>query len=603
MKQHFIKDFFKSCYFVLENSKGWTIFSAISILVAGFSPYITLMINREIINYVSLHLKDMASGGIQGLLSLLLLQGGIQLLLSLIRFANDYLDKKTEMKIDFLLQKKLNLNISALDYSVYENPEFYNHCNRLTTNMGARFLSPIKNFINLIKIIINLFTFTYLLFSFHWFLFILAAVVSIPSYFLNYKISKRRYDVSVQQTPTIREIRFLSNLFTEKNGIKEIKAFGLKSYFLNMWETKVIQNNKIFLSLVKKQNSIKLSMESLSILTFGVTSLIIFNKVLQLKMLIGDYVSINQAVVNTQSSMLQFTEYYNQFREDLYYISDYYSFQETFSCNIDALNCNQTLFRGNISKAVDSAINMENVSYSYPDSENLALKNINLKIKTGEKVAIVGANGSGKTTLVKCILGLYKVNQGRIFIDNSDIDFMDESQISKLITVIFQDFVKYPYTLRENICIGDIENKSDYNRLMELINLLEINLYEYPNGLDTYLGNLLKAGKDLSGGQWQKIAIARALFSPADIIILDEPTSAVDPLTEQKLFHNMNALTQGRTTILISHRMASVKMADRIIVLDKGGIIEQGSHEELMNLGKQYFKMYNSQALQYSLST
>ncbi|WP_442865131.1 ABC transporter ATP-binding protein [Alkalihalobacillus sp. CinArs1] len=231
----------------------------------------------------------------------------------------------------------------------------------------------------------------------------------------------------------------------------------------------------------------------------------------------------------------------------------------------------------------------------------MVLDNVSFTISPGEKVAIVGDNGSGKTTLVKCLLGMYPVSTGEIVVDGMNINEYDPSTLKNSMTGIFQDFMQLPFTVRENITLGDIDRDDDLlmRKVVKQSGIFDT-IQKFPDQFETRLGKLLGDGEDLSGGQWQKLALARALFSKANIIILDEPTASLDPLTELKIFDQFKQITEDKTTIYISHRMAAARLADRILVMKAGKVVEVGSHEELIARGNDYYDMFTSQAQWYA---
>ncbi|HEY9662441.1 MAG TPA: ABC transporter ATP-binding protein, partial [Allocoleopsis sp.] len=247
-------------------------------------------------------------------------------------------------------------------------------------------------------------------------------------------------------------------------------------------------------------------------------------------------------------------------------------------------------------------LRFENISFCYPGSSELALKDVSFHLRPGEKLAIVGKNGSGKTTLIKLMTRLYTPDSGRILLDGRDLQDWDIERLQKRIGVIFQNFVRYQFTVGENIGVGDVEHFDDRSRWEMAVEKGTARPFidEMPEGFQTQLGRWFKGGRELSGGQWQKIALSRAFMrSGADILVLDEPTSAVDAEAEAEIFEQLRAVTQQQMAILISHRFSTVRMADQIIVLSKGEILEQGTHQELMRLGGQYARLFALQAAGY----
>jgi len=243
----------------------------------------------------------------------------------------------------------------------------------------------------------------------------------------------------------------------------------------------------------------------------------------------------------------------------------------------------------------------EKVSFAYPDQEEMVIDEVSFTIKAGEKLAFVGQNGAGKTTLVKLLLRFYEPTSGRILLDGIDISTFDKKGYQQLFGVIFQDFLKYEFLLKENIAIGDVSKIDDLPAIAEAAerSLADEVVAELDRGYDQQLGKRFTNGKDLSGGQWQKIALARAYMRDASIMILDEPTSALDAKAEYEAFQRFMELTDQKTSVIISHRFSTVRMADRIIVLNDGGIQESGTHEELMSKEGIYEELFSLQAAGY----
>ncbi len=254
-----------------------------------------------------------------------------------------------------------------------------------------------------------------------------------------------------------------------------------------------------------------------------------------------------------------------------------------------------------IPRPIQKGITFENVSFKYPDNDFWAIRNLSFTLNPGEKLALVGENGAGKTTLVKLLACLYKPTEGRILIDGIDILDYQLADLRANIGIIFQDYIRYEMTVSDNIAVGDIENIDDKEAIqiaseMSMANEL---ITQLPNGFEQVLGKRFKEGTELSGGQWQKIALARAYMRDAQLIVLDEPTSALDARAEHQVFQRFSELIHGKMAVLISHRFSTVRMADRILFLEKGKLIEFGSHAELLNIDGKYAELFQLQAQGY----
>ena len=291
---------------------------------------------------------------------------------------------------------------------------------------------------------------------------------------------------------------------------------------------------------------------------------------------------------------VMFTRFSN-ITESAMYLHDYFEF-------IDMEFIDQSDFQQlSVPAKIVTGIKFQNVTFSYPNGHIPVFNGLSFDLRKGEKLALVGENGSGKTTLIKLLLRLYEPTSGCILLDGVDIRHYEKEEYQKLFGAIFQDFVKYYLTTRINIAVGNIENVGNDKKIEEAAELSLANevVKDLLNGYDQELGKRFKKGAELSGGQWQKIALARAYMSEAPIIILDEPTSALDARAEYEVFQRFIGLTKGRTSIIISHRFSTVRMADRILVLNNGEVLELGTHEELMENGNLYSELFELQAEGY----
>jgi ATP-binding cassette subfamily B protein len=300
--------------------------------------------------------------------------------------------------------------------------------------------------------------------------------------------------------------------------------------------------------------------------------------------------SFNRLRGNLQGFFLRFT----RISERALYLKDYFDF-------IDMIIEESQLEEHPLPERITRGFELKNVSFTYPGATKPVLENISFSITPGEKMAFVGQNGAGKTTLIKLILRFYEPSSGQILLDDTDIRHFSKKSYQKLFGVIFQDFFRYEFTMKENIAVGNIDELENAPRIVEAAerSLASEVAEELVMGYEQQLGRRFAHGKELSGGQWQKVALARAYMKDADVLILDEPTAALDAKAEYEVFRRFIGLTEGKTSIIISHRFSTVRMADRILVLQDGKVLEIGTHEKLMSNNSLYAQLFEMQAAGY----
>lgn len=577
--------------FIWENEKKWVIFTFLLSTISGLMPLLFLNLSKHIINEVSNLIQNISQN-----ITLVFLLVISQLLITVLFFSltkwKEVFDQEFETRVKHSLQYKVLERNSTVPFVYFNNQEFYNRSVKVNFGSG-HVISFIKGWFSLIEAILSVVSLLIFLFSIHWAIVVTCVIFSIPYLLFNLKSGKDKFNLVSEQTPLTREINYYSYLLRERYAAKEIRLFNLANYFLKKWSTKYLENSVLSIRLIRKQKFIELGIDTLLAFFYCGVSLTMIWLAKNGRLSIGEFVAIAQAIQSFQSSVKRVYSVIGLQFENLLHIKEFIQYFKNDLLKVT----NGTLDFPNTN---EQSISFKNVSFSYPENSRLILKNISLDIASGEKIAIVGHNGSGKSTLALCLSGLLPITNGSISIGGVNIDNIKINELNKKISVIFQDFVRYSLSVKENILFGDIE-LTDNNRLVEVAKISGVDKFvnRFQEKYDTYLGKTLKDGEDLSGGEWQKIAIARAMLRDSPIIILDEPTAALDPIAEMDIFESFNNITKGKTVIYISHRMASAKFADRIIVMKNGEIVETGTHQELINLNGEYQKMYTSQAKWY----
>lgn len=450
----------------------------------------------------------------------------------------------------------------------------------------------IKFIVDILTAIITILSVILVLYMAHWSLPILLFVSMIPSVIAIISTKTMSYKKNVKLIEKQREQAYISSFFMNKNILKEMKIFNLGDFFLFKW--KDIYRNVVSsqIDIFKREEQIKaLALIASQIFTAMINIYLIY-LILRSNVTVGDYVALTTAISTFQGAVAQIIANFGQMLErSLYNVS----FFEVI--NEDKDKCQKQL--GTIGDFKE--IELKNISFSYPNSNRKCVNNISLNIKRGDRIALVGSNGCGKSTLINIIMGIYSQCEGKIIINGQELNEGMIKDYQSKFTVVLQDFSRYKLSIRENIGIGNVDKIDDDNFINTQLN--KVNLYDYvnklPHNIDTKLSKEFEDGTELSGGQWQKIAISRAIAKESDIIIFDEPTSALDPLAEMEIFNLLRDVSKDKTIIMISHRLGVSKYADKICYIEDGSIVEQGTHDELINMNGKYRNMYDIQKKWY----
>jgi ATP-binding cassette, subfamily B, bacterial len=404
-----------------------------------------------------------------------------------------------------------------------------------------------------------------------------------------------RYAKNFRQTPIKRQLDYLRQAGATKEAAKELKLFNLSRFFTDRFAklSEIVYQQDV--DLARKRLGIG---SVLSIIStggyYGAYAYVIWRTLLG-KWGIGTFYFLTAAILNASSNIQQVLSTLSGIADQALFLTDLLAFFEmkpSIQSKPNAIAAPRPIRQG---------FEFRNVSFVYPGTKRLVLDHLNFRLSPGERVALIGENGQGKTTIVKLITRLYDPTEGEILLDGVDLREYDLEDLYREIGVIFQDFMRYEMTARENIAVGKIEELEDLRALEAAANKSLANevIAKLSGHYDQMLGRRFEGGVDLSGGEWQKIALARAYLRNAQLLILDEPTAALDARSEYEVFQRFAELTTGKMALFISHRFSTVRMADRIVVLETGRIAEEGTHELLTRMGGRYAEMFELQAASY----
>jgi putative ABC transport system ATP-binding protein/ATP-binding cassette subfamily B protein len=581
---------------MLDENKLFTfIWITLSILI-GFVPSITVMINKLLINEISYISQDNSSGHFSYAILLLLLTALIGIIQEIISSIAEYLYHYSKSSVSCKVEKKLYNTILKYPIEMFESSDMYNKIMMANQAIQMNCIDMIQHSVGIGTSIITLVSVFAVLLAISWYLPLALFIASIPSGIGIIVVKKYRYNLKKNLLELARKNGYLSFLFTKKNALKEIKVFNLSNYLINRWE---VQRNELrFKELYIYAKEKKIMLIGKVIVQFSIcfASVYLIKLISNEEITIGDYVSLLTATSLFQISLSSITENSASIYEMGMYID---ALLDILHNKNDNESTEVGLHKEQKELKEIKNIILKNIYYKYPQSKNYILKNINLEINKGDNIAIVGYNGSGKSTLVNIIMGVYKNFEGNIFVNKDDISmYLNNSYFSKF-SCVMQDFMKYDLTLRENIAFGNMDLINDDETILQYLRKvgLNSNLSKY---IDEMLSVQYKGGIELSGGEWQKIAIARAMIRNAEIVVFDEPTASLDPVSEMKIFNQLNSLSNGKTRIIVSHRLGITKYCNKIIVMSDGEIVEIGTHEELLNKGGLYNHLYNIQASWYN---
>lgn len=574
--------FWRSC-------KSHLIFLVFIRVIEGFIPVINIFLFERLINEAARFINH--SGNLEQVFVYL----ACQLVTFLLQYILEHLsiinDKYINQKIGLHIKEITFNKMEKLAYIHFENPEFQNKL-QMISGIDQRIVNNVTSSSNLLKECITLISILVYLINIHWVLVVILFVGIIPLFIIEIKNGSSKYELMRNLTPVNREMFYISNLLYRRESVKELRLFQITSFLIKKWRQKYEENNLEEINLLKKQTVWLFASEIILVLVYALTSAFLLYLMKLGRVLVGSLVAVLQAIQNIQASLNSLIRSISNIYENLLYVKEFSSFISL--PEIDEVEGKEEIHS-------IQEISVQQLNFTYPNQGRKTLKDVNLKITPGKKIAIIGENGSGKTTLIKCLTGLYDTDSSMIHVNGMPLNKIDLNKYFKKISVLFQDFNRFEFTVRENIGFGNLEDLADTEKLKEVIKRvgLENHIKSLPNQYDSRLGRFFDGGNELSGGQWQKIAIARCLFRECDLIVLDEPTSALDPKSEVEIMEEFFRYSSDKAVIFITHRLGAAWLADEIIVMERGRIAERGTHQELLHLDGIYKELFVSQSKWY----
>jgi ATP-binding cassette subfamily B protein len=519
---------------------------------------------------------------------------GLALIGGILARLMDYFDSLLADKYTHYVSIEVMRHASELDLIAYEDPVFYDRLERARVQATDR-LGMIQSIGRLVQLVITTISLSVSIFVFSPWLLLLLVVGVIPAFVGESHFAFLGYAKNFRQTPIRRQLDYLRLLGGSREAAKELKLFGLQKFLVDRFRrlSDQIYDENVALALRRLIAGAGLSLIGTAGY-YGAYVLVVWRTVTG-ALTIGSLTFLAGAILQTSNNIQQIFSTLAGIGDQALFLTDLLAFFQmapTIRSKPNALPAPRPIRKG---------FEFRNVSFHYPGNSRMVLENLNLELRPAERVALIGENGQGKTTIVKLLTRLYDPVEGQILLDGIDLREYDLDDLYREIGVIFQDFMRYEMTARENIAVGRIDAAGDEQQLETAAekSMAADVIRRLPGTYNQMLGRRFDGGVDLSGGEWQKVALARAYLRDAQVLILDEPTAALDARAEYEVFRRFAELTAGKMALFISHRFSTVRMADRIIVLDDGKVVEDGSHEQLCRLGGRYSEMFELQAASY----
>jgi|HubBroStandDraft_6_1064221.scaffolds.fasta_scaffold12610_2 ATP-binding cassette subfamily B protein len=506
----------------------------------------------------------------------------------------DYCDALLADRYTRYVSVRVMEHASQLDLAAYEDPVFYDKLERARVQATDR-LGMIQSTGRLLQLAITTISLSASILFFSPWLLLLLVICVVPAFLGESHFAFLGYSQNIRQTPVKRQLDYLRTLGASKEAAKELKLFGLRGFLSERYQQLFSGIYEQNVSLARRRLMAGAVLSVIGTLGYYGAYAWVILQTLRGALSVGTMTFLAGALAGASSNIQSMFSTFSSIADQALFLTDllaFFAFRPKLTSKPNALPAPRPIRRG---------FEFRDVGFLYPGTSRPVLNSLSFRLEPGERMALIGENGQGKTTIVKLLARLYDPTSGTILLDGVDLREYDIEDLCREIGVIFQDFMRYDFTAKENIAVGRIEEKDQRDRIVAAAqkSMADSVIARLPLKYDQMLGRRFDGGVDLSGGEWQKLALARAYLRDAQVLILDEPTAALDARSEYEVFQKFAELTAGKMALLISHRFSTVRMSDRILVLESGRIAEDGSHSRLMALGGLYAAMFEMQAASY----
>lgn len=589
---------------------GLTLAMFASKALSALYPVAMLYVSKLAIDSIITVIRTPGGGAETGrLYALILALVGLWVLHSLSSNVQAAVNSLLGLKVEQSARMEIMRKCSRLDIAFFENPRHLNLLENASVGASGNVYSVIALMFSFVESVITLGSFIFVFFKLHWGVALIVVLTTLPQMLANKYFARKRWEISTGLAEQRRMQGYYSAIVQQRGPAKEIRLFGLFDEFLRRFKALAGRFVEVEGVFARKQATINFLISLVSIAGSAAVWLYVIQRAVSGAISVGDVVLFTGAVANTQGCLTSLFTLAGQILQNVLFLGNFFRLLDLAPASVEgalALPGQGASTRSaglTVPRKLERGVEFQGVSFRYPGTERNVLEDVSVTLSPDETVAIVGQNGAGKTTLIKLLLRLYDPTEGTITLDGKDLRDYDPRSLHRAIGAIFQDFVCYPLTVRENIGLGRVDRLDGPSCVVDAARLAGADgfIERLPARYETNLGRTFGApGIDLSTGQWQRIAMARALMRRGSpVLILDEPTAALDAYAEYEVYRKFHEITADRLSILISHRFSTVRMADRIVVLDGGRLVEEGTHAELVYEGSLYGRMYRLQADRY----